>query len=80
MNAMSMIFQLLVAAFGLLFIYMAVSAMRDGHFKSPQKVVHGNYVGVTLIKRSERPLAFWFCTAAFLFFGLVILLCAWFVF
>ena len=80
MGAVTMIFQVLFAAVGLLFIYMAVRAMLDGHFKSPQKVVNGNYVGVTLIKRSVRPVAFWFCTAAFLFFGLAILLCAWFVF
>jgi hypothetical protein len=79
MNMGLVVFRTLSTIAGGVFIYGAICAILEGSFKSPKEVVHGDYIGVTHIRRSDRPVAFWFCTSAYVVFGAAIIFCAWFV-
>lgn len=79
MNMGLVILKTLSTLAGALFVYGAIRALLGGTFRSPEKAVYGNYVGVSNIERSSRPVAFWFCTIAYILVGAAILYCAWFV-
>jgi hypothetical protein len=79
MNMGLVILRTLSTVAGAVFIYGAIRAILEGNFKSPKEVVHGNYVGDSRIGRSDRPVAFWFCTLAYVVFGVTIICCAWFI-
>jgi phage shock protein PspC (stress-responsive transcriptional regulator) len=64
---------------GVLFIFGAVRAIMTGNFKSPEKIIHGTPSGISTINQIDRPIAFWLCTIAYLSFGVILIVCAWFV-
>jgi len=62
-----------------LLVVTGVRAIISGEVKSPKRIVYGTPLGVVLIRRGERPLAFWSCVVSFLGFGLAIVAAAWLV-
>ncbi|MBL8383619.1 MAG: hypothetical protein JNM90_11110 [Burkholderiales bacterium] len=58
------------ALVGVLFVAAALRAATTGVFKGPRAIVHGTPTGVSLIRRAERPFAFWACVCSYAGLGL----------